>query len=118
MRSGTLYLSGSTLINFERVSGELIDGLVDSALGKGGLDLKVLVQLDGEPLNRTASELIHILNEPVEMSLLDPTATVATPRQLVYATGMKEGDDNASDSRRGDVEVASYKCHGHALISD
>jgi hypothetical protein len=45
----------------ERVGGEFVDGLVDRTLGKGRLDLKLLIQLGGEPLNRTTSKLIHIL---------------------------------------------------------
>jgi len=45
----------------KRVGGEFVDGLVGRTLGKGRLDLEVLIQLSGEPLNRTTSKLTHIL---------------------------------------------------------
>lgn len=78
----------------------------------------MLVQLDGEPLNRTTGKLIQVISEPVKIHLLDLAFMVATPGQLVYAAGVEEGADNASDGRCRDVEVVSYRCHGPALVGD
>lgn len=102
----------------ERVGSELVDGLVNATLGEGRFDLKVFVQLVGEPLNRATSEFINVLSEPIEMFLLDPTSTVATSRQLGHATGVEKGVDNTSNSRSGDTESVSHRSHGPALISD
>jgi hypothetical protein len=102
----------------EGVSSELVDSLVNATLGKRRLDLKMLIQLVGEPLNRTACKFIDVVDEPIEVFLLDSAITATTPRQLGNATGLEEGVDDTSDSRSRDVEVAGHPRHGHAFFND
>lgn len=102
----------------ECIVSELADGPDHGASCEGRLNLKVLIQLVSEPLSRATGKLVHVLGESFKMRLLDPTDTIATPRHLGYAAGLTEGVGDASDSRCGDVESTSHRCHGLALVSD
>jgi hypothetical protein len=69
--SGIIVSLGLGPHQIEHICGELVESLVDGALGDRRVRLEILVQLCGEPPNRTTCELIQVIDKPTRMLLLE-----------------------------------------------